>query len=208
MLIGITGGIGTGKSAVAESLARRLHAVLLNADQICRDLLDLGQPGYRHFVTRFGDQYLSAPGGTIDRARLRRALFADETMRRGVEEILHPLVRQEVLSAGRSAGRHRCVVAEVPLLFECGWREDFDFVVCVDAPRSVVIERVSTRDTVSQEDVERIIALQLPVEHKRRQADWLIENDADQAALEKQVAQLADFLREQCGGGPKSHQAR
>jgi dephospho-CoA kinase len=199
MLIGITGTIGTGKSAVATLLGRELEAPVYSADQVCRDQLVVGQPGYRHFVEHFGATFLERPEGPIDRVRLRQAIFADEAVRRELEAILHPLVRRELLSAGRAAGGTRWVVAEVPLLFESGWHDDFDFTVCVDAPRQQVFKRVTARDSVPAEQIERIMAAQLPAEQKRSQADWLIINDGDRAALKAQVARLADFLRSRFG---------
>ncbi|MCB2217282.1 dephospho-CoA kinase [Desulfofustis glycolicus] len=195
MLIGITGTIGTGKSSVATLLGSELEAPVFSADQLCRDQLVVGHPGYRLFVEHFGAAFLERPEGPIDRARLRRAIFADEAARRELEAILHPLVRRELLNAGRAAGRYRCVVAEVPLLFESGWHDDFDFIVCVDAPRELVFKRVTARDAVPADQIERIMAAQLPAEQKRSQADWLIINDGDRAALTAQVARLADFLR-------------
>jgi dephospho-CoA kinase len=208
MLIGVTGGIGTGKSEAAALLGSALEAPVYSADQLCRDQLVAGRPGYHRFVERFGPAFLERPDGPIDRAHLRRAVFADEALRRELEEILHPLVRQELQNARRTAGPKRCVVAEVPLLFECGWRDDFDFIVCVDAPRQLVIDRVRARDTVSAEEIERIMATQLPAEQKRSQADWLIENDGDRAALAAQVGRLAEFLRHRCGVAAKSQHGR
>lgn len=204
MLIGVTGGIGTGKSAVTALLAGMLDAPELSADQLCRELLEPGQPGYRQFVRVFGAEFLEEPAGAIDRGRLRRELFTDDTLRRQLEAILHPLVRTALQEARVSSGSGRFVVAEVPLLFECGWQSDFDWVVCVDAPRSLAAERVAARDKVPPDEVYRVMAVQLPSEVKKKQADYCIDNTGDDAATEKQVTELASFLRSRFGIVAKS----
>ncbi len=208
MLIGVTGGIGTGKSEAAALLGRALEAPVYSADHLCRDQLAVGQPGYRRFVEHFEAAFLEEPEGPIDRVRLRRAVFADAALRRELEKILHPLVRRELHSVRHAVGPHRYAVAEVPLLFESGWRDDFDFIVCVDAPRQLVFDRVTARDGVPAEEIERIMATQLPAEQKRSQADWLIENDGDRAALAAQVGRLADFLQHRFGIAAKSQYGR
>lgn len=191
MLIGVTGGIGTGKSKVAEMLAQLLGATLVNADAVCRELLETGKPGYIQFVQRYGGTYLERPAGPIDRHRLRTALFADDCMRRDLENILHPMVRRILAQSCSSNSSNGSVVAEVPLLFESGWQDDFDVIVCVDAPQSTVTNRVVARDGVASAEVQRIIKLQLPQEKKKQMADWVINNDGSEDALKDQVTALA-----------------
>lgn len=130
MLLGVTGTIGSGKSYVAARLGRLLGAPVLSADSICRELLEKDQPGYLAFLNQGGQAYLSQ-AGDIDRPRLRDAAFQDQGLRRILEEILHPLVRQRLTQARASLAPDTCMVAEVPLLFESGWQSDFDYIVCV-----------------------------------------------------------------------------
>ncbi len=208
MLIGVTGGIGTGKSTVAKQLARTLAAPLFDADQYCRELLEPGRDGYRQFVAATGSRYLEPTSDRLDRPRLRQALFADEHVRRLLEGILHPLVRTALRTVHDQRGDAVWIVAEVPLLFECGWQDDFDWVVCVEAPREVVISRVADRDKVGSDDIEQIIDSQLSVDEKRHLADTCIDNSSDRVSLERQVAELAAQLRIRFGNGLKKHGQR
>ncbi|BDD87531.1 dephospho-CoA kinase [Desulfofustis limnaeus] len=196
MLIGVTGSIGTGKSTVATLLAEQLSAPLLSADQICRDLLVPGQPGYREFVATCGRDFVVTEGARIDRTRLRTALFTDTALRRQLERILHPLVREVLRQAHVDAGPDGVVVAEVPLLFECGWQDDFDYVICVEAPPALVNQRVARRDGVPEAQIEQIRGVQLPAEKKRLGSDWVINNDGDRAALVTQVSELAKKIKQ------------
>jgi dephospho-CoA kinase len=208
MLIGVTGSIGTGKSTVAILLAEQLSALLLSADQICRDLLVPGQPGYREFVATSGRDFVVSEGASLDRTRLRTALFADTTLRRKLERILHPLVREVLRQAHVDAGPDGVVVAEVPLLFECGWQDDFDFVVCVEAPPALVNKRVVRRDDVPETQIEQIRGAQLPAEKKRLGSDWVIDNDGDRANLVTQVSELAKKIKQKRLSLQNSHEPR
>ena len=194
MLIGVTGSIGAGKSFVAGLLGNVLGAEVLSADEICRQQLEKDRGGYAAVVDRWGTTYLDE-SQEIDRVRLRRAVFQDPDVRRQLEDILHPLVREQVLDARQAAGPERFVVAEVPLLYESGWEGDFDWVVCVSTALDLAVARVARRDGADEGEVLTIIGTQMPSAEKQARADAVIDNSDDPEKTRDQVVQLAEFLR-------------
>ena len=193
MLIGITGSIGSGKSLVARLLADRLSVPVHNSDEICRRLLNRGEAGYRKLVETWGDRYLIG-SGEVDRVVLRSAVFNDRTVRELLEDILHPLVRKELLEVKTKGGLTKAQIAEVPLLFECGWQEDFDYIVCVTADHDLALQRVVDRDSVRPAEVEKITAVQLDPTTKIELSDYHIDNSGSMEDTENQVEQLAGEL--------------
>lgn len=193
MLIGVTGSIGSGKSLVAGLLGEFLEAPVYSSDEICRRLLEKGEAGYDAFLKKQGSTFLSE-AGEIDRASLRLAVFKDDMLRRQLEHILHPLVRQILLEAKHSGEPGAIQIAEVPLLFECGWESDFDAVVCVMAERHGILQRVVRRDLVKREDVEKILDVQMAPALKASRSDWVIDNSSGMANTRKQVRALATVI--------------
>ena len=198
MLIGVTGGVGCGKTTVARRLSELLTARFINSDELCRELMSKGHEGYRQFVGRFGDRFLDEDSN-IDRPMLRRHVFSDQNGRRQLEAILHPLVRDRIRSISRMSSKGTVVIAEVPLLFESGWESDFDRIVCVVAPPETAISRIVQRDLVSREEAERIVAAQMDIAEKARRSDWTIDNDGDSAQFERQLADVAHMINELTG---------
>lgn len=194
MMIGITGGIGSGKSFVATLLGEMLQAPVYSSDDICRRLLQRGEAGYQQVIDTWGESYLN-DDGDIDRVLLRKAVFADQKVRRSLEAILHPLVRLELLAARNRGGRHSLQIAEVPLLFECGWQGDFDYIVCVTADPDLAVHRVAARDSVRPAEVEMIFAVQMDPLLKAERSDWVIDNSASLGQTKVQVQQLVAELR-------------
>lgn len=196
MKIAITGSIGSGKSLVASLLVKILSAEHLDTDEICRQLLQKDQPGYRQVVNLWGKRFLDDLG-EIDRGCLRTVIFADAEIRMQLEAILHPLVRQ-YLQALYENCRHsgQIMVVEVPLLFETGWQADFDICVVVVAPSDSVVERVVQRDGVPLVQIQQILAAQLDVHEKMRLADWVIDNSGSIDDLHDQVSELSIFIQE------------
>ncbi len=189
----MTGGIGSGKSTVASRLGYLLSAVVLSADDICRELLEPGCRGYTRFVHSGGERFLDS-GGAIDRRRLRKEMFSNDGLKDLLESILHPLVYEKIEeTAKKNPGA--TVIAEVPLLFESGRRHMFDLVISVSSPQEQVLERVVDRDKVCREAVLEVIAAQMPPEEKNRRADYVIENGSDLQETEKQLEALAAKLQ-------------
>lgn len=193
MIVGVTGGIGSGKSRVASLLGRLLGGIVISADDVCRELLEAGREGYLQFVRSGGTQFLDGDG-VINRVKLREKIFADPALRDQLEAILHPLVLERIQAVAEDAP-DSFVIAEVPLLFERGWQDQFDTIIAVSAPQDVVVQRVVDRDRISREDVGKIIAVQMPMEEKNSRADHVIDNSADWQESEKQVVDLAARLK-------------
>ena len=193
MLIGVTGNIGAGKSRVAQLLAELLKAIVVSADDICRALLQPGAEGYRQFVSTTGSPFVTK-GGELDRTALREALFDDERLKKSLESILHPLVRQTILEIVRD-NPGTLVVAEVPLLFESGWQADFDVIISVYSSVDQQIARVVQRDHSTPDEARRIIDTQMNPDEKNRLADYVVFNEAGWDRLREQVEELAEKLK-------------
>lgn len=196
MIVGLTGGMGAGKSLVAGTLARLLELDVLDADIVCRDLLQQHMPGWQGIQEKWGPRFFDR-AGKIDRPALRKALFGDPVVRQGVERILHPLVRQEIIiRAAQKRSALAGLVVEVPLLFEVGWQDDFDWIVVVYAERERCIQRIVRRDLLSLEEALGAVSAQIPLEEKALKADSVIENSGPLALTILQVYHLARFLRQ------------
>jgi dephospho-CoA kinase len=195
MKIAVTGGIATGKSTVARLLGRYLDAEVLDADRICRDLLIKGQPGWQEVRGVWGERFMDAQG-EIDRVLLRKAVFSDKKLRHELEEILHPMARVEIArSAGEKDISGENLLVEVPLLFEVGWRQDFDWVVTIYATEKRCLQRIVIRDNVTLQDAGKVLAAQMPLICKALLADSVIDNSGHLAYTCFQVCHLAGYLR-------------
>lgn len=202
-VVGLTGGVGTGKSSVARMLAR-LGAAVIDADRIVHELQAPGTPLLRQMVAAFGEEVLR-PDGSLDRARLGRRVFADPEARQRLNALVHPAVGAEMarrLEAARQAGA-RLVVLDIPLLLESRARGGdarglVEEVIVVYAPVSLQIERQMARDGSTREEAQARVRAQMPIEEKRRLADHVIDNSGSLKETQRQVRALfARLLREE-----------
>lgn len=174
--IGLTGGIGSGKSTVARML-RELGAHIVDTDALAHRLTAPGGAALRPIAARFGAEVIGADGA-LDRARMRSLVFADPQARRALEAILHPMIGALTEAEAAQAPAGAPVVFDVPLLVESGrWRDRVDRVLVVDCPAETQIERVMQRNGWGREQVERIIRQQAGREQRRAVADAVIVND-------------------------------
>lgn len=200
LLVGLTGGIGSGKTTVARMLADR-GAVVIDADELARNAIEAGTPGFDAVVRRFGDRVLD-PHGSLDRAALADIVFADSDARADLEAIVHPVVR---LTIAESIAAHRgtddVVVVDLPLLIETGEHEAFPVVIVVTASDEARVARLAARGMPEREARSRMAA-QMPLEDKTDLAHVVLDNDTDEPALERQVERLWADLRERALSSP------
>ncbi len=182
--VALTGNIASGKSAVADAW-RAAGARIIDADELARRAVEPGTNGLEAVRTRFGDDVIH-PDGTLDRAALRRRVFADPAARHDLERILHPEIGHLREHAERelSAAGERIVVHIIPLLFETGLETGFDEVILVDAPPATRLDRLVETRNLDRAEAESMIAAQMPAEAKRAGASLVIENDDTLAALQ------------------------
>ena len=190
--IGLTGGIGSGKTAASDHFAR-LGAHVIDTDLLCRELVEPGQPALSEIAEAFGPELLT-DDGRLDRAQMRTHIFRDPTARKRLEDILHPRIRSEMLArAERSTAPY--VVFVVPLLLETGQQELVDRVLVIDVPEALQRARVAARDYVSEQQIERILQSQVDRDTRLAAADDVIRNDRDIDTLYDAVEQLhAEYL--------------
>ena len=198
MIVGLTGGIASGKSTVADLFAA-LGIPVLDTDLIARDVVAPGTPGLEQLQTEFGQDILN-PGGGLDRSRLRARVFADGRARRRLEAITHPLIRQELLRRAKQAGGPYQVHV-IPLLVEARLQGQVDRVLLVDCPEQVQLARLLARDDETPEGASRILAAQAPRSARQQAADDVIINDGDRAALSSAVQELDHRYRQLAKAG-------
>ncbi|MCL2340863.1 MAG: dephospho-CoA kinase [Proteobacteria bacterium] len=191
-ILGITGGIGSGKSCVGRLLASYCLAPLIDADQCCRHLLEIDQPGWQALRAVFGPTFFQADGA-LDRAMLRRHIFADADIRRQVDSLLHPLAR-EVVQAQVARQRSGLILVEIPLLYEAGWRDEVDEVLVVYARPGARCCRIMRRDGVTRREAARAMAAQMSLADKAARAELVIDNSGRWAESRVQVVALGDAL--------------
>ncbi|MGZ8612769.1 MAG: dephospho-CoA kinase [Actinomycetota bacterium] len=194
LLVGLTGGIGSGKTTVARMLEQR-GAVVFDADLLSRDAVAPGTPGHEQVIERFGPNVL-APGGDIDREALASVVFADPAARRALEAIVHPEVRR-LFAEGAEGYRDTdaVVVLSAPLLVETGMHTAFEVLVVVSVPVGTQVDRLLRDRGMSEAAIRRRIDAQLPLEDKAQVADILIDNEGTLEELEGQVDRVwADLL--------------
>ena len=189
--LGLTGGIGSGKSTVAKLLGQS-GAAIIDADAISRSVTACGGAAIEPIAAEFGPEFINAEGA-MDRDRMRALAYSDASARKRLEAILHPLIGQEIERQSEAAIRagHRCLVFDVPLLVESGhWRKKVDRVLVVDCTPAVQIERVMARSGLTRDAVEKIMASQAPREVRLRAADAVVFND------QLDLLQLADKVKQ------------
>jgi len=187
-MVGLTGGIGAGKSAVAQRLARH-GAVIIDADALAREVVDRGTAGLAEVVAAFGDGVLDA-SGALDRPALGRIVFADPDARERLEAIVHPRVRARTAEIIAAAPEDAVIVNDVPLLVEAGLAGGYDLVIVVEAAESVRVGRLTADRGMAEADARARIGSQTTDEQRRAVADVLIVNDGTREELDVQVDAL------------------
>ncbi|GAA2957081.1 dephospho-CoA kinase [Streptomyces griseoincarnatus] len=194
LTVGLTGGIGAGKSEVSRLLVER-GAVLIDADRIARDVVEPGTPGLAAVVEAFGEEIL-AEDGSLDRPRLGALVFNDPDKLATLNSIVHPLVGARSRELEEAAPGDAVVVHDVPLLTENGLARLYDVVIVVDASTGTQLDRLVRLRGMSEEDARARMAAQATREQRRAVADIVIDNDVPLDALERRVEEVwADLVR-------------
>ena len=187
LVIGLTGGIGSGKTTVSDRFAQ--HGIpVIDTDQLARELVEPGQPVLAEIVAAFGPDCLGGDG-RLHRARLRERVFADPAGRRRLEAILHPRIRTLVQERVVALTSPYCLVV-IPLLVETGMTDLVDRILVVDVSEAEQIRRVMARDGIAEEQVRRMLAVQARRDQRLALADDVLENAGDLDLLTRQVAAL------------------
>ena len=189
-VVALTGGIGSGKSLVANYFFT-LGAEVLDADQISRQVIERGTPGFDEVVATFGDSVLK--DGEINRRALGEIIFADPEKRKALEAIIHPKVQQALATARKALGENEILIYEIPLLVETGAADRFDHVITVEAPLEARIERLKKRG-LHQSEIEKRIASQATPEQRISVANTVINNDGDEEELLRKVEAIWEEL--------------
>ncbi len=195
LVVGLTGGIASGKSTVSRFL-REAGIPVICADELARKAVEQGSPGLEEIRRVFGDEVLDTDGN-LDRKAVGKIVFNDEAKRKALESVIHPQVAKEerrILAELEGQGNLIAVV-DVPLLYETGWQSHFDLVVVVYVPRNTQEERLTDRDRISREEAAARIGAQMPIQEKKEMADRIVDNTGDLAHTYAQVQRLLEELR-------------
>jgi len=184
--VALTGGIGSGKSLVGEIL-EELGALVIDSDQLAREVIERGSPGYEEVVTAFGDSILSE--GQIDRAKLAAVVFKEEDLRKKLESIIHPLVREAAEKLARNLPSGAILVNQIPLLVESDGAKRFDYVITVSADEEIRRERLRLRGLKDYEITERMAA-QVADLDREKIANYILRNDGSIDELNRAVEEL------------------
>jgi dephospho-CoA kinase len=195
--VGLTGGIGAGKSAVSSRLAAR-GAIVIDSDVLAREVVAKGTEGLAEVVAAFGPEVLTADG-EMDRPAVGRIVFGDATARKRLEAVIHPRVRARAAEIEASAPDDAIVVHDIPLLVETGQADKFDVVLVVDVPTAVQLERLTQQRKMAADEAEQRIASQATREQRLAVADIVVDNSGTLAELEERLDEVWATLR---GHGP------
>ena len=195
--MGVTGGIGSGKTALTDWLSKQ-GIVIVDADCVARDVVQPGTPTLKAIIDAFGEQYLTQDGN-LDRAAMRELVFGDEKKRLLLEAITHPKIREALWDQLQRADS-AYVVLSSPLLLESGQSEMVDISVVVDIPEEMQIQRTMARDANDKALVEKIMAAQMSRQERLQLADIVVDNSGDLSALRDRAALLHETLLNRVAG--------
>ena len=191
MIIGLTGGIGSGKSTIAQ-MFRELGAFVIDADEINHQLL-AQKPILDNIIQHFDNKILNKDG-SLNRARLRSIIFESAEERAFLENLLHPLIISEIQARARKAPQETYIIVDIPLLIEANFQDAVQRILVVDCPENLQIERISKRDGIPKETIEAIMGSQAPRGKRLSFANDVIENNGSREALKEKVRALQQYF--------------
>lgn len=201
--LGLTGGIGSGKSA-ASTLFEQLGVAVIDADQVARDVVEPGEPALAAIAERFGDAVLT-PDGQLNRRWLRQQIFDQPQQRHWLEQLLHPLIRTRILDWLAQHCHEDYVILSSPLLLETDQHQLVDAVIVVDLPEALQLQRTCQRDQMTEAAAHKIIAAQISRELRLESADFILDNSGDLDQLAQQVNALHLHLKQRADTSRMTH---
>ena len=196
LVVGLTGGIASGKSTVARFFSK-LGAWVIDADELARKVVEPGTPGWREVIETFGEDYIT-PQGELDRKRLARLVFHDPKAKKRLESIIHPRVlalREKITRDILRKDPQALIIFDVPLLIEADLHKRVDRVVVVWVPREIQIQRLIERDKLTRQEAEKRLENQMPLDEKLPFAHYVVDNSGSKEATEEQVKKIYEELR-------------
>ena len=190
--VGLTGGIGSGKSTVVKAFQAK-GITVVDADQIAREVVEPGEEALNEIAKAFGAEILQADG-TLDRSQLKQRIFSDPAVRHQLEKILHPRIRQRILHRVNNAKDTAYVVADIPLLVESKYPDHFDRIIVVDCTEAQQIERVKARDNMSDEQIQSVMDSQASRQERLDVATDILDNTGSLDSLKMQIEKLHKSL--------------
>lgn len=197
LCIGLTGGIGSGKTEASRAFSR-LGASVIDTDLIARELVEPGQAALAEISATFGGQVIDE-SGRLDRSQLRQAVFCNPEQRKKLESILHPRIRERAIALAEQAETPYCILV-IPLLVESARDYPLDRILVIDTPRELQVQRVAGRDAVTTSEIDAVLATQASREKRLAVADDVIVNDSDLEHLRNEVERLHPFYLQLAGG--------
>ncbi len=196
-LIGLTGGIATGKSTVS-AMFKKAGAIIIDADHIARAVVEKGLPAYREIVAQFGTEVL-LPDGEINRNMLGDIIFNNHQKKQLLNNIVHPHVNQEVnrqIKQIQKTHPNAVIVLDIPLLIEAGMHDDLNEIIVVYTPQDIQIQRLMQRDHISEADALSRVQSQMPIEEKKKRATFVIDNSGPIENTRKQTLDIFKRLKD------------
>ncbi|MGA2517603.1 MAG: dephospho-CoA kinase [Thermodesulfobacteriota bacterium] len=196
LIVGLTGGVASGKTAVSEVL-REEGAYIIDADQIARELVQPHKPAWNEIIRAFGKEILQEDR-SVDRKELADKIFADPEQRKVLNQILHPRIKEEIARRAREIGQKNpeaIVVIDAPLLVELGMHHKVDRLIVVTSTQTQQMERLKKRDGRSPEEALRLLSSQMPVEEKEKLADFVVRNEGSLEEMKKRAKEVFKELK-------------
>lgn len=190
--LGLTGGIASGKTSAANFFRQHAYPVI-DADQVSHSLMKPGQANYQGLIDAFGQEIL-ADNGEISRKRLGQIVFADQAKLELLNSIVQANIRKQIIALMRSA-KSSLVVVDLPLLFEQNWQSEFTYTLLISVPKKLQVERLMKRNNLSKVDALSRIDAQMPLTNKRILADYVIDNSASKADLQRKLSEFLMQIR-------------
>ncbi len=188
--IGLTGGAGIGKTTLCKEIEKNFEAVIINSDKLSKKIVEKGSLAFLKIKEKFGEDYI-AEDGNLNRKKIRNLIVENNQARKDLENIVHPAVLEMTKKKMEEAQKKvRYVIVEVPLLFELNLSYLFDFTILISSTKEAQIKRLMQRDNINKKEAEALITIQMPIEEKKKYADYVISNNGSAEDMLKSFKEI------------------